>query len=1078
MRLTEQIQLKKTTHLSYLCHLSKNLYNLANYYVRQEYFYLGNWLRYYDLWYMLKNKEPYKKLPSQTAQQTLKLVDKNWKSFFKSLKTYKKHPEKYLGTPKPPRYKKKDGECMIVFPNQQCRIKESFLYFPKKTQLYPVKIRIKSKLQQVRIIPRGIIYQMLYPSGYCSFQDPILGLEQWGREKGLDTSHLSFYGGSAPDYFEDRRDGIEGNQRALDRFDDFDPDFDGIPMFPVFSPGKDMTINNFLTKDLRLTERVLEYNIYVNGKEIDLDFWADFMIAPEDNVLIAPYYGLREEVRDIEDKVMIQGSLTWDKQQSCLASLQPSQVEMLYEFYNRLESKYKESSSWQTNTRSPYTAHFKFLIDESIRILEDNNIITSVNYLDKVKALSRIVSTTHWEGAVTDAFNKLKRGAKFDLTEDYLISWYVGMWYEIEKAYDRNDILSTEDKNIALYELDRLFRSQYSLYDVGRPSKVYLPIKQAYEKLRKVIYEETDICPDQNKETFNSIFQFNPHWYDKHTYNRPDYVPSIAHWQSLGSNINSKLEEKSLDHLVPVVNSIINEIVDIIKFNIESPLADKPNWAKKELLEMVIDCPGIDVLKMIKTMKDLSFILFNHPNYGISAGERNNYLTDVYFMWDGIDPSTINALLYRISTLSIDDFQIIKLDDEVNDDVLKKLKEHAKNAVYEWIQKYGLINYEGVGVGYQTKELRDLQFKTFRALWKAVAYRENGFFLSYNRVFKAFDLWQGFYSRYITRPLMIGDKTIERIVGKFDNFISEISGTTWQDNVKLQAYQFAKERLVQLERAKHDAKETWLDTKTGVLSWFDQLFEPSPRDPRYSYGFTNSPIYKAWIVCMGIFELFGTDPMTGHSIPDTVFNVDEAGRYAPHHIDRDNKASLALYDLILTWNSYHPDPYEGFSESMGETHQRMLKYRLRKLFELGINKDENSVQGSNWITEEDFKAVFPDNLEFEVEFRNGDRFKGSLFYLWNDVFTESSFQDKLDGINDKIKTFRDALKDGKNPYIELLKASYPSVEDRFLEDAQTFATAFCRLGIDRLFPTTERHSAGELAYIWHIYMMKTAFNLE
>ena len=80
MRLTEQIQLNKTTQFSYLCHLSKNLYNLANYYVRQEFFYLGNWLRYYDLWYMLKEKEPYKKLPSQTAQQILKLVDKNWKA--------------------------------------------------------------------------------------------------------------------------------------------------------------------------------------------------------------------------------------------------------------------------------------------------------------------------------------------------------------------------------------------------------------------------------------------------------------------------------------------------------------------------------------------------------------------------------------------------------------------------------------------------------------------------------------------------------------------------------------------------------------------------------------------------------------------------------------------------------------------------------------------------------------------------------------------------------------------------------------------------------------------------------------
>ena len=151
---------------------------------------------------------------------------------------------------------------------------------------------------------------------------------------------------------------------------------------------------------------------------------------------------------------------------------------------------------------------------------------------------------------------------------------------------------------------------------------------------------------------------------------------------------------------------------------------------------------------------------------------------------------------------------------------------------------------------------------------------------------------------------------------------------------------------------------------------------------------------------------------------------------------------------------------------------------MRKLFELGINKDESLVQGSNWITEDDFKAIFPDNLEFKVEFRNGDRFEGSLFYLWNDVFTESTFEDKLNKINDRIQTFRDAIKNGRNPYLEILKGFYPSVEERFLENALTFATAFSRLGVERLTPTERGHSAGELAYIWHIYLMKQAFNLE
>jgi len=160
MRLTEQIQMKKRGDFSCLCYLSKNLYNLANYYVRQEFFYLGNWLRYYDLWFILKDKEPYKKLPSQTAQQILKLLDKNWKSFFNSIKEWKEHPKKYQGRPRPPKYKKKNGEFIIIFTNQQCRIKNGYLHFPEKVNLSPIKTRIRNQLHQVRIIPKGLFYNL------------------------------------------------------------------------------------------------------------------------------------------------------------------------------------------------------------------------------------------------------------------------------------------------------------------------------------------------------------------------------------------------------------------------------------------------------------------------------------------------------------------------------------------------------------------------------------------------------------------------------------------------------------------------------------------------------------------------------------------------------------------------------------------------------------------------------------------------------------------------------------------------------------------------------------------------------
>ncbi len=132
MKLAEQIQLKKRGDFSCLCYLSKNLYNLANYYVRQEFFYLGNWLRYYDLWYILKDKEPYKKLSSQTAQQILILLDKNWKSFFNSMKEWKEHPEKYHGRPRPQNIRRKTVNLLLFSRINNVELKMVIYIFPEK----------------------------------------------------------------------------------------------------------------------------------------------------------------------------------------------------------------------------------------------------------------------------------------------------------------------------------------------------------------------------------------------------------------------------------------------------------------------------------------------------------------------------------------------------------------------------------------------------------------------------------------------------------------------------------------------------------------------------------------------------------------------------------------------------------------------------------------------------------------------------------------------------------------------------------------------------------------------------------
>ena len=151
------------SHINYgdidkLCFLSKNLYNCANYLVRQEFINNKKWLRYYELIKQLQEHRDYKVLPAQTSQGVLGLLDKNWKSFFKAIKVWKGNPTKFLGRPKLPKYKDKiKGRNIVIFTNQQVKLKDNYIYFPKKANLEPLKTKV-SKLNQVRIISQSSCY--------------------------------------------------------------------------------------------------------------------------------------------------------------------------------------------------------------------------------------------------------------------------------------------------------------------------------------------------------------------------------------------------------------------------------------------------------------------------------------------------------------------------------------------------------------------------------------------------------------------------------------------------------------------------------------------------------------------------------------------------------------------------------------------------------------------------------------------------------------------------------------------------------------------------------------------------------
>lgn len=148
-------------------HQSKNLYNHANYLVRKEFLETGKWLRYQDLDKILRQDldyPDYTNMPAaQSAQQTLRLLDTNWKSFFKSIKDWSKNKEKYSGKPKLPKYKPKDGKLVLIVTNQQIKEKEDLLTFPKSFQGFKLKPRCVTltnfeKINQIRIVPNNQVF--------------------------------------------------------------------------------------------------------------------------------------------------------------------------------------------------------------------------------------------------------------------------------------------------------------------------------------------------------------------------------------------------------------------------------------------------------------------------------------------------------------------------------------------------------------------------------------------------------------------------------------------------------------------------------------------------------------------------------------------------------------------------------------------------------------------------------------------------------------------------------------------------------------------------------------------------------
>ncbi|MDY7006863.1 MAG: transposase [Cyanobacteriota bacterium] len=142
-----------------LAYLSKNLYNLANYYCRQHFFCTGHSLNLTKLYHLTKNSDAYRALPTKVSKQIIKCLTKTWHGYFQAIIEWLRHPEKFLGKPKIPKYKNKtQGRNVVIYSKEsvyKAPLKNGICHLSMSEIKIPVVV---DTVIEVRIVPATSCY--------------------------------------------------------------------------------------------------------------------------------------------------------------------------------------------------------------------------------------------------------------------------------------------------------------------------------------------------------------------------------------------------------------------------------------------------------------------------------------------------------------------------------------------------------------------------------------------------------------------------------------------------------------------------------------------------------------------------------------------------------------------------------------------------------------------------------------------------------------------------------------------------------------------------------------------------------
>jgi hypothetical protein len=800
---------------------------------------------------------------------------------------------------------------------------------------------------------------------------------------------------------------------------------------------------------------------------------------------------LRERVLLIEDKMRLQldnKRFLKDIGHS-YSYLKISEIQTLQNFYETSEEELHiiSKKGWKKGMRSPYDVHYKFFIDQIAAIIFGNSIVDiyDLNLLGYLIRPKGNIGDSNYVLSVD--LSKMKNTRCFDrmfVTETKIDMIFGTSWYLINQKYSSKPQLLKDKQSF----LEKVCNRHRKLFGHTSDFNMYRHIRNSLVKITELLYwDSTQFRPSKQYNYPIRLFLRDVGIFPElhslkvgkevkiNTYK--DYFKKI--FKYIQGKVHPDTKEK-----IKHISKVLIETISV--FNKSQDKFKEFYGQKGNLLKKIYNCPYTNILKKVDSIRYISFLLFGYfPLNSKENPHYKNYISQIFLKTESSTPGSINSLDFRISTLTLKDFEIVGLENQIDQKSLDKFKDYCSMEIQKYRNIYHAYNHDVISFTYQTSELMKERYDMILKIWKAGAYFMNNHFIDYSNIFKELGFSEGnnLFNKKITYGEIFYPRELNKITNGLHNFIEDELKNKNPNQKKLHAYSQAIKAVKKYWYIDRKARQKWYEDPKNKLNWFDNLFIGSNFMIGYSKGFSSSNSYKSWLIIMKIFNLFGTDIMTGFSIPNEAFDSkDRSNLFAPHHINPDNKISIKLSDIILTWGDFHVI-FESFSNLNSQLKIKMLEIKLRKLIEIGLNKDRSDVKQypdeevNQWITKNDFFKIFHLSKKYKVEYQEKIH-EGSLYYLWSKVFSEkSSFNQKIKDLNKKIETFKIAENNGFNGYFKLIKKHYKSVGLRFLNNARKFTQNVYEMVINGNIPTSD-HKFQDIASIGDAFLMKVAFEID